>query len=280
MPAARVGQHIEWATAGCLVVGGALGAVGMATTTDSRVLTVGATAMAAVLVGLVGTESVSGWRLARRLGLDWVGWAPRHRRTALTAGTVFLLAALWFTTVAVAGVVTGTTPRQWLHDISRAPVELDQFPLATSPPMQTTVYFGSLSEIVGTVHGTEGFDVDQRLLRSQPNVCAETVVVADASAMTGAVTVTAPGPNWGALEALPDHHELGGLPFVRQPLVTPPPTDPMRTPLTMRVTIHEDAIVSTGHYTLELLRRSGIDSQWMARSGTGGTTVECTQIHS
>jgi hypothetical protein len=209
-----------------------------------------------------------------------VGWAPRHRRTALTAGSIFLVAALWLAAVAVAGAVTGTTPRQWLHDISGAPPELDEFPLVTSPPTQTTVYFGSLSAIVGAVHDTVGFSVDRTLLRSQPNVCAATVVVADAAATTGMVTVTVPGPSWGVLETLPDDdHKLGGLPFVRQPLVTPPATYPMRTPLTVHVTIHEDSTVSKGRYTVELLRRSGTDRQWMARSGAGGSTVECTQFH-
>jgi hypothetical protein len=280
VPAARVGQRIEWATVGCLVLGGALGAVGMATTACSRVLTIGATAAGALLVGLAGTESVSGWRLARRLGLDWVGWAPRHRRTALTAGSIFLVAALWLATAAVAGAVTGTTPRQWLQDIGGVPPELDEFPLVTSPPTQTTVYFGSLSAIVGAVHDTVGFSADRTLLRSQPNVCAETVVVADAAAMTGVVIVDEPGPSWGALEAPPDDdHKLGGLPFVRQPLVTPPATYPMRTPLTVHVTIHEDSIVSKGRYTVELLRSNGTDRRWMARSGAGGSTVECTQFH-
>lgn len=279
MTAARVGQFIEWATAGCLVVGGALGAAGMVTTTGSPALTIGATSGAAVLLGLAGTESVSGWRLARRLGLDWVGWAPRHRRTALAAGSCLLVAALGLATLAVAGGVTGTTPRQWLHDISGAPARLDVFSLATSPPMQTTVYFGSLSAIVGTVRDTARFDVSPRLLLSQPNVCAATVVVADAGAMTGAVSVTVPGPSWSALEELPRRQQLGGLPFVRQPLVTPPATDPTRTPLTVHVTIHEDSTVSTGRYTVELLHRSGADTRWTAMSTTGATTVECTLFH-
>lgn len=277
MTAARVGQHIEWVTASCLVVGGVLGAIGMAATTDSRVLTIGATALAAVLVGLAGTESVSGWRLARRLGLDWVGWAPRHRRTALAAGAFFLVTALWFATVAIAGGITDATPRQWLHEITGAPGRLEEFALATSPPTETTVYFGSLSAIVDAVHDTVRFSVDQNLLRSQPNVCAATVVVADAAAMTGEVTMTVRGPSWDVLEVLPGHQQLGGLPFLRQPLVTPPSTDPMDTPLVMNVTIHEDASVSTGRYTVELLRRSGADNQWMARSATGGI-VECTQF--
>lgn len=263
----RSPRTVEWIVGLATVAGLAIGIIGSATMNVSRPLTIGATSTAAVLLGVAAITAV--WRLSRTPG--------RRPRVARSVAGLALVVALWFASVSIVSGVSGWTPRGWLREVLTGPEQLAALPLNTSPPMDAVLYFGAISTVIGTVRDAPHFAVDFALVRSHPDLCAAVVVVAaDLAAGSGSIVASFTGPRWTALESAPDS-TIGGLPFIRQRVVTPPATELPGALVTANVTVRENLAVATGRYTVKLLGASGPHRLWAVASTGGTQMVECTQ---
>jgi hypothetical protein len=268
----RSRRAVEWIVGLAIVAGIFIGIIGSATMNVSRPLTIGATSTAAVLLGVAGVTAM--WRLPRISGKPTT---HRRRRATQSLGGFALVVALWFASVSIVSGVSGWTPRGWLREVLTGPEQLAALPLNTSPPMNAVLYFGAISTIIGTVRDVPHFAVDFALVRSHPDLCAAVVVVAaDLAAGSGSIVASFTGPRWTALEPAPDS-TIGGLPFIRQRVLTPPATERPGAPITANVTVRENLAIATGRYTVQLLGASGPHRLWSVASTSGTQMVECTQ---
>ena len=264
----RSPRAVQWVFGLTTAVGVVAGGFGTATMNVSRPLTIGATTVATVLLGVAGVTAV--WRLPGEHP------TPRRRRGVRCVGGALVVVAVGLGTLSVASGMTGWTPRGMLRDLLTGPGQLVALPLDTSPPLQAELYFGSLSAVIDSVRDAPDFAADYALARSQPDVCAAVVIANGLVASNGSIAASFTGPQWTALESVPDT-DIGGLPFIRQPVLTPPAGEPAGARITVKVTIREDLVVATGSYSAELLGASGPHRLWRVGSGSGRRMVECSR---